>query len=294
MTSSNWMCVPGYTGVSWRPVNNDDPQRYTAQLAEPLQQHEPICYVVDSTSDPFHVNVPFKSIAAVLGVMAACPQHLFIIVTKHPKRMLEVITGVTTAECVLLACQALPRMYTQCFARTDVVLRKWPLPNVWLGVNIGAQVDVDANIPLLLRCPAAVRLVSVSVKPMLGPIKLTSYLGSRFFSDVVRYGCRGVTGEPIHPDARLPQPSYIDWVVIDVECDSSARPYNAPFIKDIVRQCSRTDTPCFVRRPDIVVAGHEPDDASNLVQAHPYNHQGMKVAEWPEDLRVHQFPKMGH
>lgn len=57
------------------------------RLAEPLRWREPSTVFVDSMSDLFYDRRPNEHIAAVFGVMAACPQHTFIVLTKYAERM---------------------------------------------------------------------------------------------------------------------------------------------------------------------------------------------------------------
>ncbi len=59
-----------------------------AMLGQPLHWLKPRRIFVCSMSDLFHDDVQFEYIAAVFGVMAACPQHTFQVLTKRPQRML--------------------------------------------------------------------------------------------------------------------------------------------------------------------------------------------------------------
>jgi protein gp37 len=132
-------------------------------------------------SDLFHEKLTNEEIAAVFGVMAACPQHTFQVLTKRAKRMREWFewaraTGRRPARARLRAARRWPGptadrarggRYLQQSA-TDV---SWPLPNVWLGVSVENQDAADERIPELLRTPAAVRFLSC--EPLLGPVDST-------------------------------------------------------------------------------------------------------------------------
>ena len=59
------------------------------KLAEPLSWRKPHRVFVNSMSDLFHESLTFQEIAAVVGVMAACPQHIFMTLTKRAARMRE-------------------------------------------------------------------------------------------------------------------------------------------------------------------------------------------------------------
>jgi protein gp37 len=72
-------------GVDWAGFARFVPEK----LAEPLSWRKPQRIFVNSMSDLFHESLSNEEIAAVFGVMAACPQHTFQILTKRPKRMRE-------------------------------------------------------------------------------------------------------------------------------------------------------------------------------------------------------------
>ena len=58
-------------------------------LSQPLSRKAPTVYFVNSRSDLFHEGVDFSYIDRVFAVMALCPQHRFLVLTKRPERMRE-------------------------------------------------------------------------------------------------------------------------------------------------------------------------------------------------------------
>jgi protein gp37 len=62
---------------------------------------------VNSMSDLFHESLTNEQIAAVFGVMAACPQHTFQVLTKRARRMREWFEWLAAWSRV--ASQRLPR-----------------------------------------------------------------------------------------------------------------------------------------------------------------------------------------
>lgn len=70
------------------------------KLAEPLTWKKPIRCFVNSTSDLFHENLLNEEIAAVFGVMAACPHITFQVLTKRADRMESWATDPTTPALV--------------------------------------------------------------------------------------------------------------------------------------------------------------------------------------------------
>lgn len=133
----------------------EDPICLPERLERPLHWRKPRAVFVDSAGDLFDPAVPFDFAAAVWGVMAACPQHTFQVLTKRPERMLEWMRWLEKYE-------------PDEVAPWEIVRR--PLPNVWLGVTVEDQARADERIPLLLQCEAAVRFVSA--EPLLGSVQL--------------------------------------------------------------------------------------------------------------------------
>lgn len=119
----------------WNPIPGK-PDRLTI----PIRWKKPHRIFVNSMSDLFHPDVPVGFITDCFEVMAACPHHVFQILTKRPRRMLDMLEKSS--------------------------------PNVWLGVSCEDQTTANERILLLLQTPAAVRFISA--EPLLGPIDLTA------------------------------------------------------------------------------------------------------------------------
>lgn len=144
-------------------------QIHPDRLSRPLKWNKPRMIFVNSMSDLFHPDAPFEFIAAAFGIMAACPQHTFQILTKRPEKALEWFEWVRNQghamDIPFIISKNMP---------VDIGIDDWPLPNVWLGVSVENQQTADERIPLLLKCPAAIRFVSA--EPLLGPIDFSPYL----------------------------------------------------------------------------------------------------------------------
>ena len=134
--------------------------------------------------------------------------------------------------------------------------------NVWLGVSAGTQKAADERIPQLLKTPAKVRFLSV--EPMLERIDLRSAA----FNGADAIGSL----EGIH------------WVIVGGESGAKARPCNVEWIRNIVVQCQAASVPCFVKQLGSNPCGLESDALLT-------DKKGGAPAEWPEDLRVRQFPE---
>lgn len=168
------------------------------KLAKPLHWKKPRRIFVNSMSDLFYEGFTNEQIAAVFGVMAACPQHTFQVLTKRAKRMREWFEWagrLNLDELQYTAIQALRGTGAPLCSRGTT----WPLPNVWIGVSVEDQERADERIPELLRTPAAVRFLSC--EPLLGELDLSRWLGGHGVEDQasrgagVRSGDLGRTGD---------------------------------------------------------------------------------------------------
>ena len=264
-----------------RQVFNGSVRCLPERLAEPLKWRKPRMVFVNSMSDLFHEAVPFEFIDRVFAVMALCPQHTFQVLTKRPERMAEYMTDIGTHERVQIAAQP------YCKGR-EFDLRTWPLPNVWLGTSVEDQARADLRIPHLLRCPAAVRFLSC--EPLLGPVDLSAFFGGKYV---------GLPGDVVHPNYNFG----IHWCIIGGESGPNARPCDVAWIRSIVRRCRDAGVPVFVKQlgawPRELSAGNPPapmpwvwDDGGEQIERwyKPRDRKGGEPSEWPEDLRVRQWP----
>lgn len=164
-----------------------------------------------------------------------------------------------------------------------------PPSNVWIGTSVEDQPRADERIPELLKIPAAVRFLSV--EPLLSPVDLNFI---------------GIAPKELTDGSYLPVSYLIHWVIVGGESGPGARPCNLEWIRDIVRQCHAADVPCFVKQlganavmresgcfvsefSDAVAAAIARQPVVSCELKHP---KGGDPAEWPEDLRVRQFPEV--
>lgn len=233
------------------------------RLTEPLRWKKPRRVFVNSMSDLFHERVPDEFIGKVYEVMSCCPRHTFQVLTKRPERM-----------------AAFHERYSA---------PGGPLPvipdNIWLGTSVENQEAADERIPHLLRCPVAVRFLSC--EPLLGELNLTGD-GTEYLPDEY---C-----SPSDPPPR------IDWVVVGGESGPGARDCCVDEIESIISQCRAAGVPCFVKQlgarpilgdlshPHGWPTSHMPVnwETGRIQLRHP---KGGDPAEWPEDLRVREYPK---
>lgn len=154
--------------------------------------------------------------------------------------------------------------------------------NIWIGVSVEDQKRADERIPQLLKIPAWVRFLSV--EPLLGPVKICQWM------------YRKTTAESFPQFAK----QQIDWVIVGGESGPGARPCNVEWIRSVVRQCKAAGVPCFVKQlgsvPKMDVEVHcESPALAGLrgVELRPLklkHSKGGDPAEWPEELRVREWP----
>lgn len=264
-------------------------------LADPLKWTRPRLVFVNSMSDLFHEALTNEQIAAVFGVMAAAPRHTFQVLTKRAKRMREWFAWLeATARQIVNVFPDDPvawrraHLLSAAGLRTGALSKKpisaavisaqpWPLPNVWLGVSVEDQASADERIPYLLETPAAVRWVSY--EPALGPVDFGAWLGSR---DYVATEGGQFASDPA-----------IDWIVVGGESGPGARPFDVELARKTIEACRAAEVACFVKqlgaRPYTLNPNCTAQDDEQFWSLR--DKKGGDPSEWPEDLRVREWPK---
>ena len=148
--------------------------------------------------DLFHEDVDFEFIDEIVKVMEKTPQHTYQILTKRPKRMAN-YCGSTYFPS-----------------------------NVWLGVTICSQKEVEENIPWLIHASIGFRTghksgLFISIEPLLEQIDLEGYLSYCYRKK-------------------------IDWVICGGETGRNARPMNPDWARSIRDQCRLSETPFFFKQ----------------------------------------------
>lgn len=242
-------------------------------LSQPLKWKRPRRIFVNSMSDLFHEGVSFEYIAAVFAVMATARRHTFQVLTKQPSRALEFFRWVSGVRCAGSSSKTTRDAYAgsctvagfhvgelcDVFDSAD----PWPIQNVHLGVSVEDQSTADARIPLLLQCPAAVHFASY--EPALSAVDWRDWW-------IARPGFGGNYGA-----------GRLDWIIIGGESGPGARPFHLGWALSVIRQCREPGVAVFVKqlgaRP--ILSEDEPRFRDRA---------GADPSEWPEDLRVQEFP----
>lgn len=254
---------PAYQGLT-RDGRWTGEQRFLAErLAEPLRRRTPSGIFVCDMSDLFGEGTTNEQIAAVYGVMATCPQHLFYVCTKRAKRRREWFEWFAgwnrLREWAKHSAGSSPIAWAIYRLGAELLAagRTWPLPNVIELTSVEDQATADERIPDALATPAAVR--GLSMEPLISGIEM-----------------RGWTGR---------QKLGLDWVIVGGESGPHARPCRVEWIRSIVRQCREAGVAIFVKQ-----LGSESRDSNGMI--FPLRDRaGANPDEWPADLRVRQAEK---
>jgi protein gp37 len=171
-----------------------------------------------------------------------------------------------------------------------VASNHFPWDNVWLGTTVEDQDAADARIPELLKVPAKVRFLSC--EPLLGEVDLRSPAWNGRANGLESVGIpRHLAADVAGTFAPL---DGIHWVIVGGESGGEARPFDLAWARSLVRQCRDAGTACFVKQlgsdPHAWKPSHEyPSDGATL-PLRLRDRKGGDPAEWPEDLRVRDFP----
>lgn len=159
------------TGLPFKPGHRNDIDIYLdpAILTQPLTWRKPRMIFVCSMTDLFADFVLDEWIDRMFQVMRQCPQHVFQVLTKRPRRMRDYCRHMAEHPGERLAY--FPSRQGE--KKVGANARVWPLPNVWTGTSCEDQPTANERLPFLLETPAAVRFVSG--EPMLAPINFVPW-----------------------------------------------------------------------------------------------------------------------
>lgn len=139
-------------------------------------------------------------------------------------------------------------------------------PNVWLGTSVESQewvwrLDALQESAQKIHVP----VLFCSAEPLIGPLDLTGVLG----------------------------PTGINWLIIGGESGArdKVRPMQLPWVRDLLNQCRQANIPPFVKQLGaryLIPIGRLTSEM--FLEPHLKDRKGGSQAEWPQDLRVREFP----
>lgn len=194
------------------------------ELAAPGLIKKPSRIGVQFMGDLFHEKVSDDMLLQVFNVIRANIQHhKFIILTKRPDRMADIIPKVHFDN------SGDGRMWitkdeSDRHDGYPIFGTSWHRPSfngLWLGLSISTNADLWM-VDKLLEIPAAVRFVSV--EPMLERSDLICNLKDPYVQN------------------------RIDWVICGAETGHGKRPFDIEWARDLRTQCKMVHTPFFFKQ----------------------------------------------
>lgn len=168
----------------------------------------------DRLDQPLHWKKPRTIfILRVFKVIAESPRHQYVILTKRPERMSN-----------LLNHWMHPAM------RVSLIDHTWPLPNLAIGVSVENQPTADERIPVLLRIPAACRFVSY--EPALAIVDFEKY----------------IPHNPPRFSERNGFKPMLDGIIMGGESGPGARPMHPDWARSVRDQCAEAGVPFFFKQ----------------------------------------------
>lgn len=146
--------------------------------------------------------------------------------------------------------------------------------NVWLGTSAGSQNAIQRVRDLVSQARGKCGTIFLSLEPLHGPIDLDEYY----------FPYRLIRNVPEKSRTKLID--LIDWVIIGGESGNETgkyryRPCQLEWIENIVAQCKAAHVPVFVKQLGTHLANKN----------HLKDRHGGDWDEWPEHLRIREFPK---
>jgi protein gp37 len=153
--------------------------------------------------------------------------------------------------------------------------------NVWIGTSVSNQPTADEAIHYLMDCEGLSPVLFLSAEPLIEPID--------FRLPYIRF-----------PDGTVKSTSVIDWVIVGGESGPKARPCNVEWIRSIQEQCKAAGVPCFIKQLGSKAWDWSPHadglggvtGGGGTVRYGTEDKKGGDWNEWPESLRVREFPQV--
>jgi protein gp37 len=224
------------------------------ELIAPLRHKNPATIFVGDMFDFFHEAIPREFQVKVMAVAALCG-HRMMFLTKRAAIAREFFQWLAQS---IMPLEDAAREIGYTFKFQDFSLLPWPLPKISLGVSIESQKYADERIPDLEETPVAERFLSI--EPQLEHVDIRQYLARRRIHLVIDGG----------------------------ESGHNARPFVLAWAESLLWQCRDAGVPFFMKQ-----IGRKPQskDLLYLFKATPLKDaKGGDPMEWPESLRVRQFP----
>ncbi len=224
-------------------------------------------YVLGGEADDPRKRVTLDDVRRDLfALIDATPWIDWLLLTKRPENVRRMWPQTPCDHCDEITCPP----------HKTGVLDRLHRPNVWLGTSISDQHTADIWVPRLLECRDLVPVLFLSVEPLLGPVEIDEWLPAVD-------GTRALDGE----GDDMP---HADWVIVGGESGHGARPCRVTWVRDIVNQCRDAGVPVFVKQ----LGANAEEGYGCHRKLNLKDRKGGAIEEWPEDIRVREFPEAAH
>lgn len=282
--------------------NWKEPLRWDREAAKLGKRARVFCA---SLADVFDPEVPDRWRTELLDLIRRTPNLDWQLLTKRPQLARSLLARA-------VGCSI--RSDEDAFDDTIEWVCQWLTgkapANVWLGTTVEDQNAAEERIPELLALPARIRFLSC--EPLLGAVDLGQIKMANpalLDGEGAPYldALRGATWWP--DGEHSANVNGIDWVIIGGESGGGARPFNLTWARALRDQCKVEAIPAFVKQLGAKPYVHDhrgavseefsvPGGKGRLAVAtfdyeesvHLADRKGGNWDEWPEDLRVRQFP----
>jgi protein gp37 len=240
--------------------------RGTERPEKPWLNGQPRLIFLDDMGDTFTESLPIDWLAPLLPRMGALP-HIFILLTKRANRMLE-------------------------FSKTH------PFPqNFWLLVSVTSAANYNRIEQLMQVCGGSVK--GISYEPAWGPIDIGPWLPRRL-------ALEEIPGSALNDGCTEGWTAGLGWAVVGGQSGDIQKPFDIAWARDLRDQCRETQARLFVKQMGSFVVssdkhdwlGHRGTEAltgNGLEQRWRIllnDKKGGDISEFPEDLRIRQFPEI--
>lgn len=275
---SQWQTVRRWNADA-DPANR--PRVFTASFADVLEWRD--------TMPRDYWDVVDDARVKLFNLVAECPNLDFLFLTKRIDHW-ETVLNHTAAKAGV-------RIDTPARRLIDRWLRNHPPRNVWLGATVENNEVARERVYKLGSIPSQVHFLSC--EPLLSALDLTriphdAHHGYRY--DALRGQLHGVITRDI-----LAAPK-VQWVIVGGESGAfdKVRPFHVEWARSLVKQCTAAGVPVFVKQMGSVVHAPEgcfadprhsrPWGDAGRVELKLVDNHGGNPDEWPEDIRIRQFP----
>ncbi len=180
-------------------------------------------------NDLFHKDVTDDFIDQALTMMALCPWHTFIILTKRPKRMRGYMVNAESRIHSEVNDSAPPgpdeRYWKQSGESMFTLKWNWPLPNVRLGVSVESP-DYTWRIDELMKIEAGNHCVSY--EPALEYVDFSSWLEFYYSGG-----------------------QSLAWIIMGCESGPNRRPMDIEWARKTQKQCADARVTFFLKQMEV-------------------------------------------